>query len=151
MSRPVVLQSGEGREILARGTVIVFKATADTTAGVLSWMERQLPPHPARIPPPHVHKNGLEAFYILEGRVDFKLDSEAASCGPGSFVLVPAEVGHTFWNSGDDRARLLVIHSPALDGYFEALGRLWSGAEPPSTDEEIDLQRRFGMEPASSP
>ncbi len=134
----------------ARGSLMVFKATEAVTGGVLSLMERELPVAARRITPPHVHADRLEAFYVLEGRVNFKLGSEEVSCGPGYFVLVPGGVSHTYWNGGERPARLLVIHSPALDGYFEALGEMWSRQDAPSTEQESDLMRRFGMEPASA-
>ncbi len=66
---------------------------------------------------------------------------------PGSFVLVPGGVAHTFGNSATAPARLLIIHAPAMDAYFEALQTLWSGQVPPSPEEEIALMRRHGMEP----
>lgn len=148
MTKALVFGPGEGKRVEARGSLMMFKATAATTNGGISLMERELPAGATRISPPHVH-TGLELFYILKGKIDFKLNSEEVSCGPGFFVQVPGGVGHTFWNSGDTPARLLIIHSPALDGYFEALSTLWSGAEPPSVEQERELMGRFGMEPAS--
>jgi mannose-6-phosphate isomerase-like protein (cupin superfamily) len=32
---------------------------------------------------------------------------------PGTFVLVPPEVPHTFANRGDDAARFVNVHAPA--------------------------------------
>jgi hypothetical protein len=61
---------------------------------------------------------------------------------------VPAGETHTFGNAGDVAARLLVLHAPALDGYFEDLERLWSAPEKPDRDTELALMRRHGMEPA---
>jgi hypothetical protein len=34
-----------------------------------------------------------------------------------------------------------------MDAYFEELQALWSGAVPPSVDEERALMKRHGMEP----
>jgi len=93
MSRPMVFAPGEGKRVEARGSVMMFKAIAATTEGGMSLMERELPAGAKRIPPPHAHSDLLEAFYILEGRVDFKLDSQEVSCGPGFFVHVPGGVG----------------------------------------------------------
>ena len=45
-------------------------------------------------------------------------------------------------------ARLLVLHAPAMDGYFEELHRLWASGQPPATEQERALMARFGMEPA---
>lgn len=148
MSRALVFAPGEGELVEARGSEMFFKATEASTGGALSLMERELPPKAARITPAHVHDR-LEVFYVLEGTIDFRLDSDEVSCGPGHCVVVPSGVGHTFWNSSDAVARLLIIHAPALNGYFEALEKLWSRDEAPTMEEERELQARFGMRPAT--
>ena len=66
-----------------------------------------------------------------------------------TFVLVPGGVAHTFGNPGTAQARLLVIHAPAMDAYFEELQTLWSQDTPPNREEEMALMRRHGMEPAT--
>jgi mannose-6-phosphate isomerase-like protein (cupin superfamily) len=42
----------------------------------------------------HVHVGDAEAFFILEGQVDFLGATSRTSLGPGSFVLVPPETEH---------------------------------------------------------
>jgi mannose-6-phosphate isomerase-like protein (cupin superfamily) len=134
--------------LTARGSTLAFKAVAAQTGGDFSLMERTLPPG-GRIPPPHRHTNCSEAFYVLDGTISFWLDGEQLSGGPGDFVLVPRGAGHTFGNQSESPARLLVLHSPAMDAYFEELHKLWSGDQPPDRDQERELMSRFGMEPAS--
>ncbi len=70
------------------------------------------------------------------------------AAGPGDFVRVSRGRVHTFGNDGEAPARLLVLHAPAMDAYFRKLHELWSGKEPPSPEQERDLMRPFGMEPA---
>ena len=60
---------------------------------------------------------------------------------------MPAGEPHTFGNTGTATARLLVLHVPALDGYFADLERLWASPEPPDRDAELALMRRHGMDP----
>jgi oxalate decarboxylase/phosphoglucose isomerase-like protein (cupin superfamily) len=67
--------------------------------------------------------------------------------GAGDFLLVPRGASHTFGNSGDVPARLLVLHAPAMDAYFEELHKLWAGGEPPPHEAEVELMSRYGMEP----
>jgi oxalate decarboxylase/phosphoglucose isomerase-like protein (cupin superfamily) len=76
------------------------------------------------------------------------LDGASLDGGPGDFLLVPRGAAHTFGNQGESPARLLVLHAPAMDAYFEELHLLWSGAAPPSTEAERELMSRYGMEPA---
>lgn len=64
---------------------------------------------------------------------------------PGSFLLVPHGMVHTFSNAGDRPARLLIIHSPSFEGYFVELSRL-SAAGAPDLAALGELMRKWGME-----
>ena len=137
---------GEGQKrYTARGSVMFFKALAEQDDGDLSLMERTLPPG-GRRPPPHRHTNCSEAYFVLDGLVSVIVEGEELTVGPEGFVLVPRGTAHTFGNAGDDEARLLVIHAPAMDAYFAGLHELWNRSEPPTPDEERALMARFGME-----
>ena len=144
-----VFGPGEGERHQARGSVMHFKATSQTTSGRFSLMERSLPAG-GRMPPPHVHSGMEEAYFVLEGEVTFVLDGADQTFGPGTSVLVPAGTGHTFGNLSAHPSRLLVLHSPALDAYFVELELLWGGSEAPSVEEERALMTRHGMQPAGT-
>jgi quercetin dioxygenase-like cupin family protein len=124
-----------------------FKATASDTHGRFSLMERTLPPG-GRMPPAHSHMGNDEAYFVLDGLVEFRIADDVFEGSTGTFVLVPAGEAHTFGNTRDLPARLLVLHAPALDRYFEDLEQLWSSATAPDRDAELDLMRRHGMTPA---
>ncbi len=140
-------ESGEGLRREARGSEMWFKATSASTGGRFSLMERTLPPG-GRMPPAHSHVGNDEAYFVLDGTVEFHVSGDVFPGTSGTFVLVPAGEAHTFGNAGDVAARLLVLHAPALDGYFEDLERLWASPEKPDRDAELALMRRHGMEPA---
>jgi quercetin dioxygenase-like cupin family protein len=144
--KAIVFQAGEGKLLSARGSAMFFKATQASTSGAFSFMERTLPPS-GRKPPPHIHTNCEEAFYVLDGEIEFFLGDETVLGRPGSFVHVPGGVSHTFGNAVNTPSRLLIIHAPAMDSYFEALQALWSGQVPPSAADEKALMKRHGMEP----
>jgi mannose-6-phosphate isomerase-like protein (cupin superfamily) len=144
----MVLGPGEGHaHYSARGSDMFFKAIGTLDDGDLSLMERTLPPG-GRRPPAHRHTNCSEAYFVLEGRVSIEVDGEELVVGLEGFVLVPRGTPHTFGNSSNDVARLLVLHAPAMDAYFAELHDLWHRPEPPTTEEERSLMARFGMEPA---
>jgi len=124
-----------------------FKATAADTQGRFSLMERTLPPG-GRMPPAHRHTGNDEAYFVVDGTVEFHVATEVFEGTEGTFVLVPAGEAHTFGNTGDQPARLLVLHAPALDRYFKDLEHLWASPVPPHRDAELDLMRRHGMDPA---
>ena len=150
-----IVPPGQGHLLTARGNEMAFKAVAEQTGGDFSLMERTVPPG-ARTPPPHRHVNCSEAFFVLEGQVGFELDGRELTGGPGDFLLVPRGAAHTFGNAAGagkpagtgETARLLVLHAPAMDAYFEELHKLWMSGEAPSREAERELMSRYGMEPA---
>lgn len=147
MAAATVLRPGGGMPLTARGSQMLFKATAGSTSGAFSFMERDLPPG-GRRPPRHAHIAADEAFYVLAGQISFALDDEAVTAGPGWFVLAPGGVMHSFGNAGSDPARLLIIHAPAMDGYFRELHELWADPDnPPSPAAERALMSAHGMAP----
>jgi quercetin dioxygenase-like cupin family protein len=144
--KAIVYERGEGKMLSARGSTMFFKATHASTNGTFSFMERTLSPG-GRKPPPHIHTNCEEAFYVLDGEIEFLLGDDTVIGRPGSFVHVPGGVSHTFGNAATAPSRLLIIHAPAMDIYFEELQTLWSRQVPPSLEDERALMQRHGMEP----
>jgi mannose-6-phosphate isomerase-like protein (cupin superfamily) len=147
VSESSILPSGKGKIVAARGSVMAFKAIAAQTDGDFSLMERTVPPR-GRRPLPHRHVNCSEAFWVLDGAITFVLDGVELQGQRDDFLLVPRGAAHTFGNDGDETARLLVLHAPAMDAYFAELDDLWSRANPPAPEEERALMARYGMEPA---
>ena len=66
----------------------------------------------------HRHATMTEMFYVLEGELAFDLAGEQRVLGPGSFVLVPPGVVHTFANPGSAPVRFLEILQPAGNESF---------------------------------
>lgn len=141
-----ILPPEAGEQLKVRGSTLLFKATAATTGEAFSLHERYVQAG-GRRPPPHIHPDRVEAFWVLEGTAEFELDGTLTQAGPGSFVLVPGGVAHTFGASPTVAARVLVLHAPALDDYFRELAELWALAVPPDREAELDLMRRHGMRP----
>jgi quercetin dioxygenase-like cupin family protein len=146
MSDYAVLPPAAGEQLNVRGSTLLFKAVAASTGGAFSLHERHMPAG-GRRPPAHVHPDRVEAFWVLDGQAEFELDGELTRAGADSFVLVPGGVAHTFGASQDMAARVLVLHAPALDGYFRDLAELWGTPTPPDRELELDLMRRHGMRP----
>jgi len=146
-----IVSAGQGKIVTARGSVMAFKAVAAQTDGDFSLMERTVPPpsaaKPSRRPLPHRHVNCSEAFWVLDGTITFVLDGVEQRGGRDDFLLVPRGASHTFGNDGEEPARLLVLHAPAMDAYFAELDALWSGETPPAPEAERALMSRYGMEP----
>jgi quercetin dioxygenase-like cupin family protein len=60
--------------------------------------------------PPHDHDDHVDAFYVLEGEVEFTVGDEMVRADPGTLVAAPPGTRHGFRTSG--RARLLNFHAP---------------------------------------
>jgi quercetin dioxygenase-like cupin family protein len=71
--------------------------------------------------PPHSHEDHVDAFYVLEGEVEFSVGDEVVRAGPGTVVAAPPGTVHGFRYRGSGRARLLNLHAP--DAGFAAAVR----------------------------
>ena len=98
----------------------------------------------------HRHARMTDVFYVLEGELAFDLGDERRLLGPGSFVLVPPGLVHTFANPGPTPARFLNIYQPAGNEQYlkEALRRMAEG-RPWSPAEMADVASRYDFEPAA--
>jgi mannose-6-phosphate isomerase-like protein (cupin superfamily) len=105
--KAVVVKPGEGHRV---GNVEFLARSADTPRFNLAVIEIQA--HRGG-PPIHAHAAEDDSFYILEGELTFTVEDEVVVAGPGTFVLVPPGLQHTFRNDGDTVVRMVNIHAPA--------------------------------------
>jgi mannose-6-phosphate isomerase-like protein (cupin superfamily) len=105
--RIVVVRPGAGHRV---GNVEFLARTADMPRFNLAIITIQ----PRRDgPPAHVHQAEDDAFYMLDGELVFAADGAEVVAGPGTFVLVPPGIEHTFENRTDEVARFVNVHAPA--------------------------------------
>jgi mannose-6-phosphate isomerase-like protein (cupin superfamily) len=113
--------------------------------GGFSLVEHPMPPR-ALAAPLHRHTNEDEHSYVLEGRMGALLGDEVVEAGPGDLVVKPRNQWHTFWNAGEQPARILEFIAPAgFERYFAELAALGgpAGAEP---EQLIELAARYQLE-----
>jgi mannose-6-phosphate isomerase-like protein (cupin superfamily) len=106
IERAVIVRPGEGHHV---ANVEFLARTADTPRFNFSIITKQ----PGEGPPLHVHPEEDDAFYILEGEVVVIVEDDEVAVGPGTFVLVPPGVPHTFANRTQAVARIVNVHAPA--------------------------------------
>lgn len=91
----------------------------------LELVEWQADPDPGGGPswqaPLHVHHDDDEAWYVLSGRMVFRLNEELHELGPGGAVIAHAGVAHTFGATGDQPARYLLAMTPRIAALVAAL------------------------------
>jgi quercetin dioxygenase-like cupin family protein len=116
-SHGILLRAGEGERLEAPTRVATIKVGREELALVEFELE------PSFVGPElHTHDDHVDAFYVLEGEVEFTLGGEPALLGPGSFVAAPPGVEHTF-TGGPGRSRLLNVHAPSA-GFHDWLREL---------------------------
>ena len=99
-----------------------------------------------------------EYSYVLEGRMgallgDEVLGDDVVEAGPGELVFKPRNQWHTFWNAGDEPARILEIISPAgFERFFAELVDLGGvGGAPPQIFADLCAHYGLEMDPQSVP
>jgi quercetin dioxygenase-like cupin family protein len=138
--------AGAGERIWIVGDTLTFKATADTTGGALTAIECEAAPRGG--PPPHIHDNEDEAFYVLEGEFEILLGDELVHAGPGDFAFVPRGTVHRFANIGDTPGRILILFTPGgLEGFFRAAGTPATGDGPAPPLNAAELARTDAAAP----
>src|SRR3954469_582016 len=85
------------------------------------------------IAPLHVHHEDDEAWYVLRGKLAFRLGDEEVDAGPGSAVLARKGTPHTYRNAGDVEAEYLLVMPPRIAALIEAIHR--PGADVPALFE----------------
>ena len=111
---PGVQPAGAGRILPHIG---ILKASAAQTGGAFEVIEYVGP----AVPPPHIHREHDEAFYILAGTFRFLLGHEKLEAPSGSLVVVPRGTRHGFETNEGCKALLFTIPA-GLEGFFVELG-----------------------------
>ena len=78
---------------------------------------------PKQGPPRHRHRNQLEIFHVISGRIRFQIEDQTTDVAAGGTAIIPPGKSHAFVNLSDDEA---VIHFELLPSgtsevFFEKL------------------------------
>lgn len=148
--------AGSGPTIWFGDAIYTFKATRDTTNGMLTLAEATVPPGGG--PPPHIHESLDEAFFVLGGELEFLNGEDTFRAGEGSFVFIPRGTRHRFRNVGLHYARLLFMFVPGgMENFFTEIGTEATATEAPQplTEEQrqmiVDLAPYHGLRLAPNP
>jgi quercetin dioxygenase-like cupin family protein len=123
-----------------------FMIDGAESGGGFSLVEHPMAPH-ALAAPMHRHAHEDEYSYVLEGRVGAKLGDEVVFGGPGDLIFKPRNQWHTFWNAGDEPARVLEIISPAgFEQFFMEAAAMAADGPPATQQHGPSLAERYGLE-----
>lgn len=150
--KPTIKTPGEGRTIGVVGDVYRFLATGEDTDGKYAMWEAIVPPGGG--PPPHVHSREEEAFYILDGEINFQIGDQRLVATAGMFANMPVGSLHSFKNESGKPAKVLISVAPAgLEQMFFEVGQpvaLGATAAPLPTKADIEkllmVAPRYGID-----
>jgi mannose-6-phosphate isomerase-like protein (cupin superfamily) len=124
--------------------IVTILLDGEATGGTCVLFDEVTDPHGG--PPFHMHEREDEAFFILEGRFEFRVGEHVITAGPGDFVVAPRSVPHTFRNLDNRPARKLALAWPAgLDQFFLEVGQPVAdlSAEMPVAPPDAYAMARF--------
>jgi quercetin dioxygenase-like cupin family protein len=110
------------------GGLTTFLVKSDETDSRFLLLEARTVP--GAEPPPHLHYDQDEVFYILEGEIEVYCMGQVWIAKPGEVVFLPRNQAHAFYFLSPLRMLAFVQPGRGLDGYFEAMSS-------PATDMEI--------------
>jgi len=140
-----VLGPGDGLAGFLGSIGVRFMIGGSESGGGFSLVEHPMSPR-ALAAPLHRHSREDEYSYVVTGRVGALLGDDVLVGGPGDLIVKPRNQWHTFWNAGDEPARLLEIISPAgFEEYFAELIAMGGSTNvaPPVLGA---LAKKYGLE-----
>src|SRR3954469_19715042 len=145
VTKAQVLKADEGKSGWLMTCGVRFMDSGEESGGGFSLVEHPIPPRTLAAPL-HRHTREDEYSYVVEGRVGAWADGEVVYGEPGDLIFKPRNQWHTFWNAGDEPARLIEIISPAgFEKMFEEVVDN-PAAGPPPPEVQADMKERYGLE-----
>lgn len=147
---PCILTREEGQHVWYASVLSSVKATAAVTGGAFGLVDDVMPV--GYETPYHIHHNEDEAFYLIDGEMEFVTQGRTVRGTAGTFVFLPRKIAHGFRVVGEKPARVLIWVYPAgFEQFFVALGEPANRLELPAF-KPFDMPKlmaqaeRFGLE-----
>jgi mannose-6-phosphate isomerase-like protein (cupin superfamily) len=145
IAKPKIVGPTDGKAGFLGSIGVRFMIDGEEAEDRFSLVEHPMGPR-ALAAPLHRHNREDEYSYVLEGRLGALLGDEVVYGEPGDLVFKPREQWHTFWNAGDEPARILEIISPAgFERFFAELVDL-GGSLQAEQQELVELCGRYELE-----
>ncbi len=118
------------------GSLMSFLVTSVETENRFVLLELRM--KPGNEPPPHIHYDQDEVYYILEGELEVYCMGEVRTVQAGETIFLPQNQAHAFYYLSPT-LRFLALLQPGgpdgygLDGYFEAMSSPSTSMELPAS------------------
>ena len=110
-----IVKAGERKPLNVLGMPLTMLCEAGETDGHWSLFEEEVPVGMG--PPAHRH-DWDEAYYILDGEVEFTVDGQSVTSRRGDFNYLPRGTIHGFKGASEAPARVLIFAAPAHGSEF---------------------------------
>jgi quercetin dioxygenase-like cupin family protein len=110
-----IVKAGERAALNVLGMPLRMLCEARETGGSWSLFEEEVPLGMG--PPPHRH-DWDEAYYILDGEIDFVIDGDMVKSKAGDFNYLPRKTVHGFKGASEAPSRVLIFAAPAHGSEF---------------------------------
>lgn len=132
MEEAIIIGPGEGERLESEDRVYLVKVARPE----LSLFEYDTGPTYTGASP-HFHEHHTDAFFLLEGELEFTLGRETHPGPAGTAVVVPPGNVHAFTSTGRGRARFLNIHAPD-SGFADFLRARTQGGDGSFDSVDVD-------------
>ncbi|HTW70611.1 MAG TPA: cupin domain-containing protein [Acetobacteraceae bacterium] len=142
--QPVIISEDSAERIRPFGIDMKVMLGAEHTGGVLSAILGEV--KPGEGPPPHLHRDRDEYFFVLAGTYKMTVGGVESTIGPGTIAFIPRGTAHAFTNISAETGKLLEWTIPGGNGdYFREMDQMEkSGGFNPDTFDAIN--RKFVTE-----
>ncbi len=142
MDKITVLRASEG-DVLGALEAVRDRFMIEGKEQGFSLLQHLMPAR-ALAAPLHRHSREDEYSFVLEGRVGALLGEEEVFGEVGDLIFKPRGQWHTFWNAGDESARILEIISPG--GFEQAFREMHALGEALDPEKIATIAARYGTE-----
>jgi quercetin dioxygenase-like cupin family protein len=132
ISQAIIYGPGEGERLESEDRVYLVKVARPE----ISLIEYDTGPTYSGASP-HFHERHTDAFFLLEGELEFTLGRQKHLGRAGTAVVVPPGNVHAFTSHGSGRARFLNIHAPD-SGFTDFLRARTRGEDASFDSVDVD-------------
>jgi quercetin dioxygenase-like cupin family protein len=139
----VVHHTGQGPGTWAMGSLFEHLVVAGETGGTLGMSLVTQPPGIAT--PMHRHTKEAEAWFVLEGRIDYQAGDDLHELSDGDFIYLPLGLPHGFRIRGSRPAKFLALTTPGgLMGLYDEVGVPAGAMHLPGEGEGLEMGEEIG-------
>lgn len=103
-------------------------------------------------PPPHIHTQEEESFYLLDGEMEFTIGDELHRVSKGDWIMLPRNIPHTFRVISEKAEVIIHLCPGGFEEYFIAMSEPAGALEipprpqgPPNIQKLVETASRYGI------